>query len=90
MFLENSRYTKVETVEATTRDGRTVTALKLRPLPATSGSAYTVLDNDRLDLLAHASLGDATKFWSIGDANTALQAGDLTAQTGDSLNLPSA
>lgn len=90
MFLETSRYAKVETAETTTRDGRTVKAIKLRPLPPTTGSAYMVLDNDRLDLLAHKYHGDATKFWHIADANTAIQANDLTSKTGESLNLPSA
>ena len=90
MFLESSRYAKVDTVETATRDGRAVTALKLRPLPALTGTPYTVLDNDRLDLLAHKYSGDGTKFWHIADANTALQASDLTAETGDSVNLPSA
>lgn len=90
MFLDTSRYANVDTVAATTRDGRTVTAIKLRPLPAITGSAHTVLDNDRLDLLAHNYHGDGTKFWHIADANTAIQANDLTAETGDSLNIPSA
>jgi len=90
MFLNSSRYAKVDTVETATRDGRAVIALKLRPLPATTGTAYTVSDYDRLDLLAHKYHGDATKFWHIADANTALQASDLTAETGDSLNLPAA
>ncbi len=90
MLLDTSRYAKVDTVTATTRDGRTVTALKLRPLPAPTGSAYTVLDNDRLDLLAAKYYGDDTKFWHIADANTALQASDLTSTTGDNLILPSA
>jgi len=90
MFLEDSRYAKIDTVTTTTRDGRTVTALKLRPFPAPTGSAYTVNDNDRLDLLAHKYSGDATKFWHIADANTAQQASDLTAETGGSLNIPSA
>jgi len=90
MFLENSRYAKVDTVETTTRDGRPVTALKLRPLPATTGSGYLVLDNDRLDLLAHTYHGDATKFWHIADANTALEASELTAETGSIVNLPPA
>ncbi len=89
MILDTSRYAKVDTAEATTRDGRTVTALKLRPLPAPTGSAYSVNDNDRLDLLADTYSGDGTKFWHIADANTALQASDLTATTGDTLNLPS-
>lgn len=90
MFLESSRYAKVDTVETATRDGRAVTALKLRPLPALTGTPYTVLDNDRLDLLAHKYSGDGTKFWHIADANTAQQASDLTAETGDTLNLPPA
>lgn len=90
MLLDSSRYAKVDTVETATRDGRTVTALKLRPLPAPAGATYTVNDNDRLDLLAHKYHGDGTKFWHIADANTAQQAGDLTTETGDSLNIPSA
>lgn len=89
MLLDTSRYAKVDTVETTTRDGRTVTAIKLRPLPAITGSAYTVLDNDRLDLLAAKYYGDDTKFWHIADANTALKASDLTSETGGNLNLPS-
>ena len=88
MFLDSSRYAKIETIATTTRDGRTVTALKLRPLPAITGSAYTVLDNDRLDLLAHKYHGDATKFWHIADANTELEANDLVAEPGATINLP--
>jgi hypothetical protein len=89
MFLDTSRYAKIDTVATTTRDGRPVTAIKLRPLPAPSGSAYSVNDNDRLDLLAQKHYSDGTKFWHIADANTAQQANDLTATTGDTLNLPS-
>jgi hypothetical protein len=89
MFLDNSRYAKQPTADVTTPDGRTVTALTLRTLPAVSGNPHTVLDQDRLDLLANDTYGDPTKFWHVADANTALDAArELTAEPGDTLNLP--
>lgn len=88
MFLENSRYFKQPTVETATADGRTVVALKLRSLPEQDGSPHTVEDHDRLDVLAQQQYGDGTKFWHIADANTELQANDLVAETGATLELP--
>jgi hypothetical protein len=81
MILETSRYAQVPTVAATDRAGRPVTALKLRRLPATAGSPYVTRDNDRLDLLAQSQYGDGTRFWHIADANTALDARDLTGES---------
>ena len=81
MFLENSRYFKVPTVETTAADGRPVTALKLRPLPSPPAVPHVVKDNDQLDVLAHQHYSDGTKFWHIADANTALPAGELVAET---------
>jgi hypothetical protein len=88
MFLENSRYLTVPTVETKTRDGRTITALKLRPLPSTSGDPYAVKDNDQLDVLAHGITSDGTKFWHIADANTALDARTLEDKAGVTIRLP--
>jgi nucleoid-associated protein YgaU len=88
MFTDKSRYAKVATVETQASGGRSVVALKLRRLPPEAGDPYTVKDNDRLDLLAQQQYGDGTGFWHIADANSALQANDLTAVTGESLNLP--
>jgi hypothetical protein len=88
MFLDNSRYQKVDTVTTTAADGRTVTALKLRPLAAPPGDPYTVKDNDQLDVLAQQQYADGTKFWHIADANTALRANDLVAETGATLIQP--
>lgn len=84
MFTENSRYYKLPTVEtdAGTTDGRTVTALKLRPLPAVYGEPMEIKDNDQLDALAQQQYNDGTKFWHIADANTALEARQLIAETG--------
>jgi hypothetical protein len=88
MFLENSRYYKTPTVETTARDGRAVTALKLRPLPPRTGEAYAVKDNDQLDVLAHQQYSDGTKFWHIADANTELEAAKLIAEAGAVINKP--
>jgi hypothetical protein len=88
MFLENSRYTRVPTVEATTADGRSVTALKLRTLPPTTGEPYAVKDNDQLDVIAHRVTGDGTRFWHIADANSALEASSLLAETNAVVSVP--
>jgi hypothetical protein len=87
-FLPSSRYAKIETVETTASGGRPVTAVKLRRLPQTEGVPHTVEDRDRLDILAFERLGDATRFWSIADANTELEAESLTDGAGETLNLP--
>lgn len=88
MFLDASRYARVAQDETTTRDGRRVTALRLRRLPPTAGDDLAVKDNDRLDLLAQSTYGDGTRFWRIADANSRLDAGELTAVTGRNLKLP--
>ncbi len=89
MFLPNSRYAGQPTVDVTTPDGRTVTALTRRTLPAVTGAPHVVVQQDRLDLLAYDTYSDGTKFWHIADANTALDASrELIAEPGDTLNLP--
>jgi hypothetical protein len=49
-----------------------------------------VQDHDRLDVLAREKYADGTRFWHVADANTELQANDLVAEAGESLNLPEA
>jgi hypothetical protein len=88
MFLENSRYHALSTVDTTTRDGHAVTALKLRPLPAPPAVPHVVSDNDQLDVLAHQHYSDGTKFWHIADANTALHAAGLVAETAATILRP--
>ena len=80
MFLDNSRYARVQRVEVTLKDGRTVTAVRLRRLPTVSGEDTVVQGNDRLDIMAQRRYGDATQFWHIADANTELQARDLVQE----------
>jgi hypothetical protein len=88
MFLPNSRYYKVATVETTTSTGEAVTGLKLRRLTPVAGDAQMVQSGDRLDLFAQARTGDATQFWHIADANTALDGRTLVETPGDILNVP--
>lgn len=88
MFLANSRYAKVATVETTTSTGETVVALKLRRLTSVTGDPHRVQSGDRLDLLAQARTGDATQFWHIADANTALDGRTLVETPGDTLTVP--
>jgi hypothetical protein len=88
VFLPNSRYDKVATVETTTSSGETVTALKLRRLTPVAGEPQMVQSGDRLDLFAQARTGDATQFWHIADANTALDGRTLVETPGDTLKVP--
>jgi hypothetical protein len=87
MFLDKSRYAKVGTVETEAR-GRRVVAIRLRRLPAAAGEPYVVQESDRLDLLAHARYGNATAFWHVADANTALDSRTLVTIVGDMIDVP--
>jgi len=88
MFLPNSRYHKVPTVETTTSTGDTVTALKLRRLTPVAGDPQMVQAGERLDLLAQARRGDATQFWHVADANTALDGRELVDTPGATVIVP--
>lgn len=88
MFLENSRYFKLKQAEAQAEDGRIVKVVRLRRLPAVSGSATLVKQNDRLDIIAQTTYSDATRFWHIADANSELKANDLTDEPGSTINVP--
>jgi hypothetical protein len=88
MFLSNSRYAKVATVETTASTGEKVTALQLRRLTPVTGDPQTVQASDRLDLIAQAHYADATQFWHVADANSALDARTLVQTPGDTLAVP--
>lgn len=88
MFLPNSRYAKVATVETVTSTGETVVALKLRRVTPVVGEPQTVQAGDRVDLYAHAINGDATQFWHVADANTALDSRSLVEEPGDRVDVP--
>ena len=88
MFTRSSRYHGIETVTATDPAGREVRAVKTRPLPATAGAPAAVITGDRLDLIAQRRYADGTRFWRIADANTELEANELTRETGRVIKVP--
>ncbi len=88
MFLKKSRYYGLETVETTDRHGRAVKAIKRRTLPATTGASHGVQGADKLDVLAENRYADGTKFWHIADANTELEANELTRVAGRVIQVP--
>ena len=86
-FLPSSRYAQLATVDVPGPNGRTVTIVKLRRLPATDGEVTVIAPHDRLDILAHERYGDSTEFWHIADANTELDAAEL-AQPNNTIRIP--
>jgi len=67
---------------------RTVKVLSLRRLPSIEGVPLVVKDRDRLDCLAYLQYEDGARFWHIADANTSLEASELLAETGGTLQFP--
>ncbi len=88
MFLKNSRYYGLETIETRDRHGRPITVIKRRTLLAPSSAAYIVQGPDKLDALAERNYKDATEFWHIADANTELEANELTRVAGRVIETP--
>ncbi|MEO6276472.1 LysM domain-containing protein [Roseateles sp.] len=87
MFLKNSRYYKLPT-HTTVVDDRPVALLNWRRLPTTTGEAAIVKAHDQLDALAEQRYADAARYWHIADANSALQAHELTELPGSEIQLP--
>jgi hypothetical protein len=88
MFLPNSRYSKVATLTTRLATGEEVVALKLRRLTPVAGEPTTVSSGDRLDVIAQQTYADATRFWHIADANTALDSRTLVAVPADTVDVP--
>ncbi len=88
MFGKKSRYSGLETVEGKDRMGRTVQAVKLRPLPTVNGMDMTVADHHQLDVMSDALYNDSARFWHIADANSELEAGELVRVTGRVIQVP--
>jgi len=80
MFLKNSRYANTPQVQLTLADGTQTAAVQLRTIPATPGDPTPITAKDRLDVMAQRSYGDATRYWHIADANTALDSNRLFVQ----------
>lgn len=77
MFKENSRYASTPIAEVEGKNGKKVSAVRLRRLPYVGGDLTEVKGSDRLDIMSQRKYKDGTKFWNIADANTELEANDL-------------
>lgn len=87
-----SRYAPLETVQMTLPDGRTVAYKRRRFLPQGRTlpvlTTVTVMNGDRLDLIADRTLGNALLFWQVCDANNAMNPIELTAEPERTLRIP--
>lgn len=89
MFFRGSRYEGVPDAELTRADGRIIRYKRIRFIPTVSGRfAYSVVQGDRLDLIAYQFYNDPEQFWRICDANSAMQPEELVAEVGCRLNIP--
>jgi hypothetical protein len=92
MFDTTSRYAGVPVATHQMADGRVVTFVRRRFLPA--GAAIpllvevTVASGDRLDLVTATTLGDPEQSWRVADANDAMHPADLVADPGRALRIP--
>jgi hypothetical protein len=91
MFDPDSRYADLEEAVLVTPDGREVSYKRRRFLPQGAKLQLlielTVHDGERLDLLTARTLGEATQWWRVADANNAMNPPDL-AEPGRTLRVP--
>ena len=92
MFDHTSRYYRITEGRLTLPDGREVTYKRRRFLPR--GEEMPVMavvrsaQGERLDLLAHRTLGDPTQFWRICDANDVLDPLEIESEAGRETKIP--
>ena len=92
-FPTDSRYYGSTTLQYTAPSGQVITYLARRFVPQPGAPNYatvathTVVNSDRLDLIAAKYLGDPLMFWLICDANGAICPTDLLETAGRVLNI---
>ena len=91
LFAPNSRFIGIATSTLVTADGATIRYIQRRFLPQPEQLAqlqqHTVVQGDRLDVIAAQYLGDSQLFWRICDANVSKRPEDLTATVGKVLRI---
>ncbi|MHA2426054.1 MAG: hypothetical protein ACXAEF_14785 [Candidatus Thorarchaeota archaeon] len=87
-FSPNSRYFGLRVVRTHDKSGREVSAISLRKIPLTLGKKKRIEGSSRLDIIAHETYRDSTKWWHIADANTALDAIKLICEEYQILEVP--
>jgi hypothetical protein len=90
-YAPNSRYYAMPTTTQTLPDGRIVSYLTRRFVPAperfTMLKEHVVKQGDRLDNIAAQYLNDPLQWWRIADAQRALRPQELTETTGRRLRI---
>ncbi len=90
-FPPTSRYYGIGTATIQTAEGETVIYLQRRFVPPPERFAlmgeHVVIEDERLDNIAAANLGDPEQFWRLCDANNALRPDELTAEIGRRLRI---
>lgn len=92
MFAATSRYYSLPTSSYTATPGnRQISYVTRRFLPQPDSFTllllHTVTDSDRLDNITNQYLGDPQQFWRICDANDTVSPFDLTATTGETIDI---
>jgi hypothetical protein len=91
MFDPDSRYADLEDAVLVTKDGREVSYKRRRFLPRGEKLPLlvemTVREGEHLDLLTARTLGEATQWWRVADANNAMRPADLETP-GRTLRVP--
>jgi hypothetical protein len=92
MFEHTSRYYELPVATIDLPGGRTVSYVSRRFLPPGDAlpllAQVTVAQSERIDLLAHRTLGDPLAYWRVCDANDAMDPDDLTSEPGRPLRIP--
>jgi hypothetical protein len=90
-FSPTSRYAYTPLTTLEQPDGTAIVYLRRRFVPPPERfvelQIHTVVENERLDHVAAAYLGDPEQFWRIADANRARRPRDLTAVAGRRLRI---
>ncbi|MBZ5621706.1 MAG: hypothetical protein LAQ69_23710 [Acidobacteriia bacterium] len=88
MFTTTSRYANVADATYQNPNGTQVSYKILRRIPSAPAIlAHTVVQQDRLDLLANTYYGDPQQFWRICDGNLAMRPDDVLV-IGSQLEIP--
>jgi len=91
MFEQNSRYYKIGTATLTDPSARQIAYKRRRFVPRAEDLQtlvnVTVVQADRLDLIASRTLGDPEQFWRICDASDAMNPPDLMAEPGTTVRV---
>ena len=91
MFFKGSRYERVKDAEFTDTSGGVIKYKRIRFIPETPViQRHTVVQGERLDLIAEKYYRDPELFWRICDANTAMLPDELVAEAGQQILIPPA